>query len=91
MYTVVINVKHSLFKMKIYRKIATVRAKLFEHGDEDGFIGDIPYVQTLENPAHFGEFGKQYVCTGIKGERWLVEKDIFESTYEEIKQEIEKL
>jgi hypothetical protein len=39
----------------------------------------------LENDNHKGEFGKYYICVGIKGERWLVEKEIFESTYEEVK------
>ena len=86
--------------MKTYRKIATVQAKLFEEGDEDGFVHPqgfmgmiedahfgiksmlIPFVQTLENDNHKGEFGKHYICIGIKGERWLVEKEIFESTYE---------
>lgn len=86
--------------MKTYRKIATVQAKLFEKGDEDGFIHPhgfmgmlddahwgikstpVPFVRTLENDNHKGEFGKHYICVGIKGERWLVEKEIFESTYE---------
>ena len=89
--------------MKEYRKIATVKAKIFEQGDEDGFIhrGDmmdamedarhelqinvVPFIKTLENQCHKGEFGKYYVCVGINNERWLVTKDIFESTYEEIK------
>ena len=88
--------------MKEYRKIATIKAKLFEPGDEDGMIhrdgilgamGDfksgfkpdlIPYISTLENQYHKGEFGNHYLCVGIKGERWLVEKEIFESTYEPI-------
>jgi hypothetical protein len=66
-----------------YRKTATVKAKIFEKGDEDGFIEEhYPYISTLENQFHRGEFGKHYVCIGIKGERWLVDKDIFESTYE---------
>lgn len=89
--------------MKEYRKTATVKAKLFEPGDEDGWsyrIGlhdamenhkyncsqpeKIPYVSTLENQKHFGSFFENYLCVGIKGERWLVEKSIFESTYEEV-------
>lgn len=94
--------------MKKYRKTATVMAKLFEQGDEDGFItrfyddedvnpdgsistsgiaGDnkieVPYVSTLENQKHLSKgFGREYICTGIEGERWLVEKSIFEKTYE---------
>ena len=98
--------------MKEYRKTATVKAKLFEEGDEDGFVvrytdakvnenGSIstwlirtaednkeikvPYISTLENQQHMSSgFGREYVCIGIKGERWLVEKEIFESTYEEV-------
>ncbi len=91
--------------MKEYRKTATVKAKLFEPGDEDGFTwtyrelangredikygfsppeATVPYISTLENQEHRGEFGKHYVCTGIQGERWLVEKEIFETTYTEI-------
>lgn len=88
--------------MKTYRKTATVDAKLFEKGDEDGMIHRedllgamedakygitpdlVPYISTLENQYHKGEFGKHYVVTGIDGERWLVEKDIFERTYTEV-------
>ncbi|MCU0405209.1 MAG: hypothetical protein MUE99_11750, partial [Chitinophagaceae bacterium] len=45
----------------------------------------VPYLTTIESQRHFGLFGKYYVCKGIDGERWLVEKDIFEKTYEEVK------
>jgi hypothetical protein len=87
---------------KEYRKTATVKAKLFEKGDEDGMIHKdgmlgamedvrygcqpdlIPYISTLENQYHKGEFGKNYLCVGINGERWLVDKDIFERTYEAV-------
>ena len=94
--------------MKTYRKIATVQAKIFEQGDEDGFVTryyndedisedggiitsgllgkheiKIPYVSTLENQKHLSNgFGREYLCVGIDGERWLVEKSIFERTYE---------
>ena len=86
--------------MKTYRKVATVQAKIFEKGDEDGMIhpmdgnavmGDrvlnwytlVPYIKTLENKRHEGQFGKHYLCVGVNGERWLVEKSIFEKTYVE--------
>jgi hypothetical protein len=88
---------------KEFRKTATVKAKLFEKGDENGMIakesnlGDVlddvkqgikpelvPYIRTLENQFHKGEFGKHYLCYGIDGECWLVDKDIFERTYEEV-------
>jgi hypothetical protein len=44
----------------------------------------VPYISTLENQKHRGEFGKHYLCVGINGERWLVEKSIFEATYEAV-------
>jgi hypothetical protein len=87
---------------KEYRKTATVKAKLFEKGDEDGFIHAdgmtgamfdakyglqpdvVPYISTLENQFHRGEFGKHYLCVGINSEKWLVDKDIFERTYEAV-------
>lgn len=91
--------------MKTYRKTATVKAKIFTKGDEDGFIHPegmmgamedarygidstprlVPYVSTLENKYLEGKFGEHYLCVGIDGERWLVEKSIFERTYEEVK------
>jgi len=91
--------------MKEYRKTATVKAKIFEKGDEDGMttpenftmldamendkygIGQpdlVPFIKTLENQQLRGEFGKHYVCIGINGEKWLVEKEIFEKTYQEV-------
>lgn len=88
--------------MKVYRKTATVKAKIFEKGDEDGMIHRdgmlgamedakyglqpdlVPYISTLENQYHKGEFGKHYLCVGINGEKWLVDKEIFERTYEEV-------
>jgi hypothetical protein len=90
---------------KTYQKTATVQAKLFEKGDEDGYIYPegmlgamedakygiksvvVPFIKTLENPYHVGEFGKNYLCVGIDGERWLVEKSIFERTYKEVTNE----
>jgi len=83
-----------------YRKIATVKAKLFMEGDEDGFVHRygvtgamedakynfkpdlIPFIRTLENQHFTGDFLKNYVCIGVDGERWLVEKTIFEKTYQ---------
>jgi len=92
--------------LKEFRKTATVKAKLFTKGDEDGMTwtkeelenarenhhygiktipkATIPYIATLENQKHEGCFGKHYLCVGIKGEKWLVDKEIFESTYEAV-------
>jgi len=87
-------------EFKEYRKTATVKAKLFEKGDEDGMthrdglsgaVEDlkfdlkpdlVPYISTLENQYHQGEFGAHYLCIGVNDEKWLVEKSIFEKTYE---------
>ena len=45
----------------------------------------VPYVSTLENQKHLSRgFGRDYLCVGVDGERWLVEKSIFERTYEEV-------
>lgn len=74
--------------VKEYRKTATVKAKIFEPGDEDGVASfdniQTPYISTLENNRHFGNYYECYICVGIKGERWLVEKSIFEQTYTEV-------
>lgn len=86
--------------MKEYKKIKTVKAKIFEKGDEDGILhryGEdakniengcgpdlVPYISTLENQQFRGEWGKNYLCVGINGEKWLVAKEIFEGTYEEV-------
>lgn len=89
--------------LKTYRKTATVSAKLFEKGDEDGFApsedaavpqqfkttekdeegeAKVPFITTLESQRHFGRFGQYYICHGPANDRWLVEKTIFENTYE---------
>lgn len=44
----------------------------------------IPYISTLENQEFKGHFYKNYICIGINNERWLVYKNIFETTYEQI-------
>jgi hypothetical protein len=44
----------------------------------------VPYISTLENQFYKGKFCQHYVCVGVKGERWLVEKSIFEATYEAV-------
>ncbi len=92
-------------ELKEYRKTATVMAKLFEKGDEDGETTHegytmldamendkhgcphpelVPYISTLENQKHRGMFGQHYLCVGVKGEKWLVDKEIFEATYEAV-------
>lgn len=96
---------HSMYNT--FRKTATVQAKLFEKGDEDGIapVEDpaipqqfkssgtgtaaaegVPFITTLESQRHFGRFGQYYICRGPEGERWLVEKAIFEKTYEMVRE-----
>lgn len=43
----------------------------------------VPYIKTLDKKRQEGKFGKHYLCVGVNGERWLVEKSIFEKTYVE--------
>lgn len=60
--------------MKTYRKISTVTAE------------SLPYtfqIETLEGIMK-GKKG-DYRVTGVMGEQWVVRKDIFEKTYEEVK------
>lgn len=82
--------------MKEYRKTATVQAKLFEPGDEDGYndiitsgtyngksvIEKRPYVYA--NEAVYGSFFDEYLCISENGDKFFIKKYIFESTYEEV-------
>ena len=43
----------------------------------------VPAIKTLEGWYEV-EVGKHYIVTGIKGERYPVEKSIFEETYEKV-------
>ncbi|MCY9274592.1 hypothetical protein [Bacillus haynesii] len=45
--------------------------------------GRKPAIKTLEGWYEV-EVGKHYIVTGVKGERYPVEKEIFEETYEKI-------
>lgn len=73
-----------------YRKTATIQAEQFDGSDE--MIGkyNIEASKTLfisqyvlptkEGPmyVHTGD----YIATGVEGEHWAIDKDIFERTYE---------
>lgn len=62
-------------KTKTYRKTSTVQAH------------QLPYdcsIETLEGIMK-GKKG-DYICTGIDDEQWVVRKDIFEKTYEEVEE-----
>src|SRR5690606_34276440 len=81
---------------KYRKKPIVIDATMFELGMEDGFketfesmgenvrgivIVNKPYIKTLEG-EYFVEEGKHYIVTGVRGERYPVEKEIFEETYE---------
>jgi hypothetical protein len=72
--------------MKQYiKKAIPVKARLFQEGDEDGFTEDsVPYINTLEGRALQAKFGEHYLVVGGHDDKWLVKKEIFEATYEEI-------
>ena len=77
--------------MKTYRQIDTIQAKLFEEGDQDGFIKDDfagsisqPYIKDTDNYKFCGEFGENYLCVDENGDKWLVEKSIFERVWTEL-------
>ena len=80
--------------MAQYRKTALVEAEQFlpdEGKIPAGVISDGPgdprknarfswIVASIEG-NHYAKSG-DYILTGIKGEKWVVDKDIFEATYE---------
>lgn len=72
---------------KIYRKRTTVQAKIFMAGDEDGIHKNtdgstIPYIRTAKGKMR-GLYEKNYLCVSSDGEKLLIDKNIFESNYEE--------
>lgn len=44
-----------------------------------------PYLNTLEGKLYIPTDG--YICTGIKGEKWAITKEIFEATYELVEED----
>lgn len=78
---------------KYKKKPVVIDATQYKPGMEDGFdrVFDEnedhpvkPFIHTLEGRLFFDT--DAYIVTGIKGERYAVRKDIFEETYEEVKQ-----
>ena len=76
--------------MARYRKRPVViEAELYHPGLEDGEAMDErgnvkPYIDTLEG-KHFINPG-DYIITGIAGERYPCKPEIFEKTYEKVKE-----
>lgn len=67
------------------RYATTIKAKLFEKGDEDGieFPHYTPYVKSGSN-SFSGNFGDYYLCENDTGDRWLQEKGQFEKSHKEV-------
>lgn len=82
-----------------YRKIATVDAEQFDgtaeqlkkyHIMDKKTLSSVPYqdgtryfIPTLEGPMVINKIG-DYIVTGVNGEHWCVDKDIFEKTYKRV-------
>lgn len=82
---------------KYRKKPIPVEAVQYERGMEDGWVTVYkhhgegvpkPYIETLEGKMWLTE--GCYIVTGIEGERWVVQKSIFEATYELIDEEEDK-
>jgi hypothetical protein len=70
------------------RKEPSVKAKLFEFGDEDGTIKQpnlyIPYIRSAAGVKQLGDFGEWYLVVHHNGERQLIKRSVFESDYQSI-------
>jgi hypothetical protein len=85
--------------MKFRKKPVVVEAEVYKPGMEDGQeytfwdrfkfrfgiingMATKPYINTLEGKHYISQ--GDYIVTGIKGERYPVKPDIFETTYEPV-------
>lgn len=61
-----------------------VSAKIYERGDEDGFIGlnqTIPYVINANGRRQYWDYGYVYIVKNKDGSRFLIKKADFEEQY----------
>ena len=76
--------------MKYRKKPVVIEAtQWFKHGDHPAVLLGVrfdgrPYIETLEGP-HLVTPG-DWIITGVKGEHYPCKPDIFEVTYEEVKE-----
>ncbi len=70
--------------MATYRKIATIEAEQYKRGLEDGIDEKGPYLDTLEGKLYIPDNG--WIATGIDGERWAIQDDIFKRSYERVQE-----
>lgn len=90
---------------KYRKKPVVVSAEIFKLGMEDGYMNfheslgenvkgirlvKKPYIKTLEG-EHPVETGKHYIVTGVRGDRYPVEKEIFEETYDLVDEVYEEM
>lgn len=87
-----IVVEAELFKMGMedgYASYPIFSDRLLGYYHKDGALPKNnlkPAIKTLEGWYEVKE-GRHYIVTGIKGERYPVEKEIFEETYEVVEDE----
>jgi hypothetical protein len=65
-----------------YRKTALIEAEQYQPGMEDGIDEKGPYLDTLEGKLYIPPNG--WIATGVNGERWAIQDDIFRMTYEAV-------
>jgi hypothetical protein len=74
--------------MKTYRHKRTIKAKLFEFGDEEGITcvneRSLPYITNATGYREVAVWGQSYLCILPDGNKFLISKELFERTYEEI-------
>lgn len=83
--------------LKEYRKTATIKAEQFDGSDEmvkKYSVVDMTNVTSvpLHGPRWFlltkegtmELYENDYIATGIDGEHWAIDQDIFERTYERV-------
>jgi hypothetical protein len=77
-------------EFKQYYNAKTINAKLFEYGDQDGYYHIVfkakhrrmPYIYELGEKI-FAEFGQNYLCKRKSGQRFFVNRDLFERDFKE--------
>lgn len=71
------------------RKPDPIRAKVFELGDQDGFVdagGQVPYIRIHDNSRQLGAFEENVITIDENGLRRLVNKELFDSQHDCIDQ-----
>lgn len=80
-----------------YRKKTTIKAEQFDGSDEmiekygiltdSGFTTSNSWFRWFVLPTKEGNMAfneGDYIATGVEGEHWAIDKDVFEHTYERV-------